>query len=129
MSNLLLDIVTYLTTEGLVTGDGVDAFRDFTPEEPNAVVSVHEYKGSPPPLFETISTRMVQVAVRDVSSTAARNKALDLYNALHSPDTYLDLTASRWALIQPMNTPTKIRVDKQSRVFYGFNLSITTQHD
>ena len=129
MANLLLDIVTYLKAQGKVTNDGVDAYRDFMPEEPSSVVCVYEYNGSPPPLFETISTRSVQVVARDVSATAARNKALDLYSTLRSLDTYKELTATRWCLIHPMNTPIKIKVDKQGRVSYGFNLMVTTQHD
>ena len=37
---LLLDIITFLTTKNVVIGDGVDAFRDFIPEEPDTLIAV-----------------------------------------------------------------------------------------
>ena len=43
MAALLLDIVTYFTSKQLIVGDGVDAFRDFKPETPDNIISVHEY--------------------------------------------------------------------------------------
>jgi hypothetical protein len=71
MPDLLLDFATYFTTENLVQGDGIDVFRDFTPEEPDDLVSIFEYSGAPVQSFNAAVDRSIQIVVRSKSPTTA----------------------------------------------------------
>ena len=62
---LLLDIITFLTTKNVVIGDGVDAFRDFIPEEPDTLIALIEYKGDPMTPVDPTAHRSVQVSTRN----------------------------------------------------------------
>lgn len=126
---LLEDIVTFFTSKGLLAGDGVDAFRDFRPETPDNVVSLHEYNGDAPSIYTDVVHRSVQVVVRDKNANAARIKAQQLYKALldsMSQAGRVDFTPTRWGQVHIRQTPYKLSQDNSDRVIYGFNLGITT---
>lgn len=125
---LLLDIVTYLTSNGVIDGDGVDTFRDFIPEMPDNVVAITEYSGSPPVPYDTTVHRSVQVSVRNKNADAARRKALELYEVLRptSEDCRVDFTPERWGQVSIRQTPFRMKTDSSDRVTYGFNMGITT---
>ncbi len=128
---LLEDIVTYLSGKGLVKGDGIDVFRDFKPESPDDIVSLHEYKGDPVSPYTTVVHRSVQVVVRNKSAAAAQALAKKLFDAFRNYDESqrLDLTPTRWGQVHIRQTPHKILQDDKDRTHYGFNLGITTTID
>jgi hypothetical protein len=126
MANLMEDIVSYYTELGLVSGLGVDAFVDMMPEKPHRCMSVLEYPGLPQPSYTEVATRSVQILNRDPSSEVARERALDLYNGIVPYAQRQDLTNTRWSLIEPKQTPFKLKVDAQGRTYYVFNLEIIT---
>jgi hypothetical protein len=123
---LLLDIVTFLADNGIVQGDGVDAFRDFTPEAPDSLVALHEYKGDPAVFYDPNVNRSVQITVRDKNADVARQKALDIYKLLTSDNLIVQFTPDRWGQVHLRQTPFKIGQDNNDRVIYGFNIGITT---
>ena len=123
---LLLDIVTFLVDNRLVQGDGVDAFRDFTPEAPDSLVALHEYKGDPAVSYDPNVNRSVQVTVRDKDADVARQKALDIYKLLTSDNLIVQFTPDRWGQVYLRQPPFKIGQDNNDRVTYGFNIGITT---
>lgn len=130
MSDLLLDIVSYLTTSSVVSGDGVDAFRDLMPEKPDNMVVVNEYTNDDSILNIGVGTRNVQLQVRDLTYSGAKTKC----NAIHKLITdniehVVDLTSTRWAIMYPKQTPCKIQIDSANRVIFGFNMSVTTYYD
>lgn len=129
MAALLLDIVTYFTRKQLIAGDGIDAFRDFKPETPDNIISVHEYKGDPVSPFIDEVHRSVQVLVRDKNANTARERSLALCKAIIADmkeDGRVDFTAERWGQVYVRQSPFKISQDESDRVLYGFNLGITT---
>ena len=123
---LLLDIVTFLTDNGMVQGDGVDAFRDFTPEAPDSLVALHEYKGDPAVVYDPNVNRSVQVTVRDKDADVARRRALEIYKLLMSDNLIVHFTSDRWGQVYLRQPPFKISQDNNDRVTYGFNIGITT---
>ncbi len=125
---LLEDIVAYLVELGLVEGDGVDIFRDFKPEIPDNIVSLHEYKGDAVSPYTDVVHRSVQVVVRNRSSTEAQALAKRLCQAFMAPDETMriDFTSTRWGQVHIRQTPYKFSQDESDRVHYGFNLGITT---
>ena len=123
---LLLDIVTFLADNKIVQGDGVDAFRDFTPEAPDSLVALHEYKGDPAVSYDPNVNRSVQVTVRDKDADVARQKALDIYKLLTSDNLIVQFTPDRWGQVYLRQPPFKIGQDNNDRVTYGFNIGITT---
>ena len=129
MNDLLLDIVTYLTNAEVVQGDGVDIFRDFSPEEPDDIVIVYEYSGDPTALHETAVHRSLQIVARSKSAVTARTKATTIFNLLSPESRYKNLTEERWCQLYPRQTPFKIKTDGNNRHYYGFNLGITTYRD
>lgn len=123
---LLLDIVTFLTDNGVVQGDGVDAFRDFTPDAPDSLVALHEYKGDPAVAYDPNVHRSVQVTARDKDADVARQKALRIYKLLTSDNLIVQFTPDRWGQVYLRQPPFKIGQDNNDRVTYGFNIGITT---
>ena len=125
-NTLLLDIVTFLADNRIVQGDGVDAFRDFTPEAPDSLVALHEYKGDPAVFYDQNVNRSVQVTVRDKDADVARQKALDIYKLLTSDNLIVQFTPDRWGQVHLRQPPFKIGQDNNDRVTYGFNIGVTT---
>ena len=123
---LLLDIVTFLADNKIVQGDGVDAFRDFTPEAPDSLVALHEYKGDPAVFYDPNVNRSVQVTVRDKDADVARQKALCIYKLLTSDNLIVQFTPDRWGQVHLRQPPFKIGQDNNDRVTYGFNIGVTT---
>lgn len=126
---LLLDIVTYFAKLNIVKGDGIDTFRDFVPAEPDSIVVLTEYQGSPIVPYELSVHRSVQVSVRDKSANAARLKALELFHALRSDSLIIKFNEDRWGQVSLRQTPIRLGTDQQNRVTYGFNIGITTTID
>lgn len=126
---LLEDIVTYFTSKGLIEGDGIDAFRDFKPETPDNIVSLHEYKGDPVSMYTDVVHRSVQVVVRNKSAVAAQDLAKNLCKALlndMAENKRVDFTSTRWGQVHIRQAPYKFSQDESDRTLYGFNLGITT---
>lgn len=129
--SLLEDIVTYLTSLSLIQGDGVDTFRDFKPETPDNVVSLHEYKGDPVSPYADVVHRSVQVVVRNKRAIEAQELANKLCKAFIADNENLriDFTPDRWGQVHIRQIPYKLSQDESDRVHYGFNLGITTTID
>lgn len=126
---LLLDIVTFLTTEKVVTEDGVDVFRDFIPEEPDSLVALIEYRGDPLTPLDPAAHRSVQVSTRDKDADLARQKALEIFEVLRdnqSTDNRVDLTEERWCQMYLRQPPFRYKTDENNRAYYCFNMGITT---
>lgn len=126
---LLLDIVAFLVTHSNVTGDGVDAFRDFTPEEPDNIVVIHEYKGDPASLYDDAVHRSVQISVRNKKADVARQKALEIFKTFRdaqNEDGKIVLTTERWGQVYLRQPPFFLKRDENSRTLYAFNIGITT---
>lgn len=125
---LLEDIVQYLTNLNLIEGDGVDTFRDFKPETPDNIVSLHEYKGDPLSPFMSEVHRSVQVVVRNKSAVKAQELAKALCNAFitDNESRRIDFTPERWGQVYVRQAPYKFSQDESDRIHYGFNLGITT---
>lgn len=125
---LLKDIIKYLTSLGIIQGDGVDAYRDIMPDIPDNVVSLYEYKGDPALPHTEAVHRSVQVVVRNKSAASALAKAMELCNTFRKSDEAqrIDFTPTRWGQVHVRNTPIKIKQDERGRTQCGFNLGITT---
>ena len=128
-NSLLLDIIQFLVDKGLVQGDGIDAFRDYTPEAPDALISIHEYNGSPVLPYDLAAHRSVQILVRDPSAETARQKAFSIFNTIHdalNTDGRLDFTPTRWGQVYLRQLPFFMKRDESNRAYYIFNIGITT---
>lgn len=124
---LLLDLISYLEVNNLVQGDGIDTFRDYTPDDPDEVVVIYEYTGAPFPDTDTNAThRSLQISVRSVSSDDAKGLARDICDSLRTETNYVQLTETTWSLIYIRNAPVKIKVDDRNRSTYAFNIGITS---
>lgn len=124
-----MDIVTFLTEEGLVAGDGIDTFRDVAPETPDTLIAVYEYQSGPPAIHEPVAQRSIQILARAKSATTAKAKALEIFNAFSPSAKIMTITDERWCIAYPRQTPFKIKIDSEDRIYYGFNLGITTYTD
>lgn len=124
---LLLDIVSYLKDNSFVTDDGVDAFRDFMPDDPDNIVVVFEYNGMPPSDDGHYTNRSIQIAVRNASADAAKLLARNICNKLRVENNFVKLTDTTWSLVYIRNTPIKIKVDDRGRSVYAFNIGITSE--
>jgi hypothetical protein len=126
---LLLDIVLFLVSNNIVTGDGTDIFRDFTPEKPDTLVALHEYMGDAASFYDTSVHRSVQISCRSKNADAARQKALEIFKALQNAQSgvgKVQLTPNRWGQVFLRQPPFRMKTDENNRVYYAFNIGITT---
>ena len=126
-NTLLLDIALFLVSKSLATGDGVDIFRDFTPNEPDSLVTLHEYKGDVISQYSEVAHRSIQVIVRDRDADIARDKSVQIFKALRAgEDCRVDFTQERWGQVYLRQTPFFLKRDENDRIYYAFNIGITT---
>lgn len=126
---LLLDIVLFLVSKSEVTADGVDVFRDFTPEGPDSLVALHEYAGDSVSTYDVSVHRSVQVITRDRDADLARQKAVKVFKALQDARGYdgrVDFTPTRWGQLYLRQPPFFMKRDENNRTYYAFNIGITT---
>jgi hypothetical protein len=125
---LLLDIVEYLVDNNVAVGDGIDCFRDYSPEDPDNVIVLYEYRGSTSVPFDDTTQRAVQVTVRSSDPDYARDKAIEIFNLFKVKECAkrVDFTTDRWGQVTLRNTPFKIKVDENDRFIYGFNMGVLT---
>lgn len=126
--SLLEYLILYGVNKGVLMGDGVDSFRDFTPPSPDSVVVFHEYAGDPVSVFTEVVHRSVQVKVRDKNAEAARAKAAQIASIFKSSteDLRINLTEDVWCQVYVRQMPFKLMHDESDRIIYCFNLGITT---
>lgn len=130
MGGLLLDIVRYLEAEGIVKGDGIDAFRDFEPTAPDSILVLTEYQGQGPTPYDDLVHRSVQILVRGTDPTETRRWATEVYNSMaQGRGKKKKFTQDRWGQVYLRQPPFKIKVDEQGRSYYGFNVGISTYND
>lgn len=131
MANLLVDIIAYLKAQGAVTGgDGVDCFRDYTPPTPDSLVSLYEYTIGGSQMGVSCIPRGVQIRARATTYSAARTTLMSIYSLLDRPlDPIVNLTSTRWAVIQGASPPTKLMEDENRRITFSCNLHVTTYKD
>lgn len=125
---LLEYLISYGVTKGVLAGDGIDSFRDFTPSSPDTVVVFHEYAGDPISPFTDAVHRSVQVKVRDKNAEAARAKALQVVSIFKSSteDLRINFSEDTWGQVYVRQMPFKLMHDESDRIVYCFNLGITT---
>lgn len=126
---LLLDIASFIITAGYATTDGVDIFRDFTPEEPDSLVVLHEYAGAPASLYDPAVHRSVQVSCRDKDADIARQTIVSIFKALTAAQNFdgkIVFTSDRWGQVYLRQPPFKLKIDENNRTYYVFNMGITT---
>lgn len=129
MAALLLDIVSFLVSKSLVTSDGVDAFRDFTPEQPDDLVVLHEYAGDPASLYDTAVHRSVQILARSKRADSARLKSLSIFKSIQEAQDgagRIQLTDERCGQVYLRQSPFRLKTDENNRAYYAFNIGITT---
>lgn len=126
--SLLLALIEYGVSNGVLVGDGEDSYRDFTPEVPDTIVTFAEYAGGPVSPFIDCVHRSVQVKSRSMDAEAARTKALQLFDLFKSDTESLrvDFSDTLWGQVYIRQAPFKLEQDTAGRVTYCFNLGITT---
>lgn len=128
MTDLLTDLITYFAQQGVVQGDGIDAFRDTAPDSPDSMVVIYEYVGSPIAGDTDAAERSLQIVARAHSATEAKLKAREIHKLIRVQG-LLQVTAERWVQIIERQLPFKIKVDSNGRVYYGFNVGVITYKD
>jgi hypothetical protein len=131
MSNLQIDLAQYLAVNGIGTGDGIDIFRDFTPDKPDNIVVFYEYAGTPLTGSIDAANRSIQVRVRDLSYAQARSRINQIYKLLHTPENSvkINLPNGRWMVGFAKQTPFKLMEDTARRTVFAFNYAVLTYTD
>jgi hypothetical protein len=137
MNPLLYDLVLYLQSKGLVQEDGVDVFRDYAPDQPEEIVVLGEYSGDSLAsagygtiaVPTNLSHRSIQVLARSMDADKARDKAQAIFKAFLAVDeaARIDFTDERWGQVYLRQSPFRVKNDQAGRVYYGFNMGVTTQ--
>lgn len=130
MANLLQDIASYFVDNDVAMGYGEDIFCDYLPEEPDNIIYLTEYKGSPDTPFDRdLHHRSVQIVTRNVDADTGKELAMRLHKTLTSPGEdfeRIQFTPDRWGLVYIRQTPFRIGTDENDRALYCFNIGVTT---
>lgn len=135
MGDMLLAVVNYLQHEGIVAGDSIDTYRDFTPDKPDKAVILQEYPGLGTFRGAKGAHRRFQVIVRSSAEDPewSKIKAWEVFNALNKPERVVvderGWGLNLWGVLEPIQVPSKLKVDYNNRVHYVFNMNIITDRD
>ena len=124
-SDLLLDVINYVIEHQLATQKDVDIFKDVMLDTPDNCISVFEYVNAGASWNSEMSTRNVQVVVRDTSGQKAMDLSWKLFH-LFKPTEPLSYIGTRHCAVTMKSTPTQIDQDSKRRRKYAFNMSILT---
>ena len=128
MADLVKDIADWLQSQNYGT-DGVNIFRDYSPETPDQVICIYEYS-SRPAAHDNSADRYIQVTVRDKSTTEAKEVAWKIYSKLiNNEDGRVNFSNDRWCLVRLQRAPIKMKIDNKNRTVWGFNTRMTTYND
>jgi hypothetical protein len=124
---LLRDIKSYVVAN---TGINTSIITlDAMGDSPDTAIALYEYEGVSPIPQITSVTRSVQVVARSKSASEAHRLSSEIYRSLLTENGILNLTADRWSAINLRQVPFKFKTDEAGRVYYCFNLSLTTYID
>jgi len=119
---LLDDIAAYLQTQSIgVTG--ADIFKGFMPDQPDNVVVLYEYAGSPLPLHWPGEYPGLQVRVRNKSYAAGRSRIEAVVSALHGLSEEV-FNGRRYLLVKANQSPESLGRDANGRNEWVVNFSI-----
>lgn len=119
---LLRDLKEYLIANGTTVPITLDAIDD----EPDTAMVLYTYDSR---LFGgqiAGSEEAVQIVVRSLVPTTAYNIALEALKSLQSEDEIVQLTTTRQAKVAIQGLPIKIKTDETNRLYYAFNVYITS---
>lgn len=130
MADLLEDFQSFFIAAGLVTvaNCSLDQMPD-TPTTPPLCVAIYEYQGQQGAAQIAGAHRSIQIVVRSANVKDVRNKAKELYNSLVTDDHDINLTPERWGMLYLRQPPFRFKVDENKRIYYAFNIGITTYTD
>lgn len=123
---LLDDIADYLQAQGIGTVGG-DIHKGFLPDQPDNLVAVFEYAGSPMELTmcdsPVVERPGLQVRVRNRTYPAAKAKIEAVVDALHGlAETVLG--ATRYLLIRANQSPASMGRDASNRSELVVNFTV-----
>lgn len=109
-------------------GLGKDMFVDNQPDTPIKIVVLSEYYGSGPALgAKDFSNRSVQLTVRAGTTREAKELCWKIFQVLNNTENRIVDIGSRMTMIYPRQTPFKMRQDSQGRIYYVFNMGVSTE--
>ncbi len=130
MVDLLLDLINYIKDQGIISGDGIDAFRDKSPASPDECFYMLEYRGRPQGIGN-FGIRWVQFNYRAASYSVAKKKCTDIFKlfGIVDEDQRIQINADRWLILHCIGSPFKSAVDEQGRTIFTFNARIFTYYE
>lgn len=111
--------------------NGANIYQDSIPDAPDDIYVLFEYNSKTAATkFNSAIVRYVQVTYRNKSGLASKAAILEAFKLFQQTDENItDLPGGRWAIIKPLQAPFKVSEDSQNRIYYGFNVAITTNSD
>jgi hypothetical protein len=129
MASLQEDMAIYFTALSIIDGYAIDCFADYTPDEPDEVVVLYEYNGDRVNPFTDVGHRSIQILTRSKNQDIAKGTAYKLFNALRSANLMVRFTEERIGQVHIRQSPFKLKTDENNRIYYCFNIGITTTFD
>lgn len=109
---------------------GKDIFTDWAPENPDELLVFYEYSGTPTALgMSNFTNRSVQVVTRATTGARARELSWQIFKMFNDTETRTIMLGDRMTQMYPRQTPYRMRRDDKDRVYYVFNLGVSTNFD
>ena len=124
---MLSDIRDYLQAQGIGT-QAVDLFIGYMPDEPDSVVTLYEYAGSPPDLHWDGEYPGLQVRTAASNYDEGRAKIEQIKNLLHGLHETV-LGSTRYLLIKASGNPEVLKRDENNRIVFFVNFEIIKERD
>ena len=132
LAELIRDVANYIINNSLATSIGADIFLDNKPDQPDSLISIFEYAGTPTTTGVSALDRRIQILVRNKSYSVARSKAWAIFNLLDKSEGKgegIILTQNRVSVINALQQPFKLETDVNERSVFICNYAIATTRD
>ncbi|MFO7253131.1 MAG: minor capsid protein [Actinomycetes bacterium] len=123
---LLDDIASYLASQG-ITG----VYKGYMPDQPDDLVALFEYAGSPTELTmgegdPVVERPGLQVRVRNRSYPAGRAKIGEVVDALHGL-AGATINGTRYLLVRALQSPASLGLDAKNRSEFVVNFEVVKE--
>ena len=130
MAGLLDNLIDCAIQNNSAQERAKDIFMDYMPDEQSSdfIINLVEYAGTGNAAFTDMSVRSVQVQVRSLDTSIAKEKCWQVFKIFCPESLILEIGLLKM-IAQARSTPTKLSVDSKGRTTYFFNMAVTTNND
>lgn len=130
MAGLIDNLIDCMIQNNIAQERAVDLFMDYMPDEQTLdfIINFNEYAGTGNAQYTDLSVRSIQVQVRGLDVSLAKDKCWEVYKAICPNNLLLEINDNK-IISKARSSPIKLSTDSKGRTTYFFNVALTTNND